>query len=139
VSFLSLLGLSFPAYFPFLSLGRLYQRNPRTFTVSLLCVGSTQRRATALAVEQVFPPNTGGGEPLPNGHFWALGCPLAESIPRRGHITTSRLSIPALNPPCGKCIIPHATVCPRCVYCVSIPSRGMCGCHLVWWVVGSGV
>ena len=50
VPFLFLLGLSFPLYFPFVSLGRLCQQSPRTFPVSLLCVGSTQRRATALTV-----------------------------------------------------------------------------------------
>ena len=33
VSFLCLLALSFPFYFPFLSLGRLCQRSPRTFPV----------------------------------------------------------------------------------------------------------
>ena len=38
-SFLCLLALLFPLYFPFLSLGRLCQRSPRTFPVSLLCVG----------------------------------------------------------------------------------------------------
>ena len=29
-----------------------------------------------------------GGGPLPNGDFWALGCPLVGSIPGRGHTTT---------------------------------------------------
>ena len=48
VSCLSLLGLSVPLYFPFLSLGGLCQRSPWTFAVSLLFVGSTQRRATHL-------------------------------------------------------------------------------------------
>ena len=61
VSFLPPLGLSFPLYFPFLSLGRLCQRSPRTFPVSLLCVRSTRRRATALAVGQVRP----SGHPKP--------------------------------------------------------------------------
>ena len=65
VSFLFLLAqsllLSTRLYFPFLSLGRLCQRSPRTFPVSLLCVGSSQRRATALAVGQVRP----SGHPIP--------------------------------------------------------------------------
>ena len=62
VSFLFLLAQSFPLYFPFLSLGRLCQQSPLTFPVSLLCVGSTQRRATSLAVGQVRPkPVVGGG------------------------------------------------------------------------------
>ena len=61
VSFLLLLALSFLLSFPFLSLGRLCQRSPRTFPVPLLCVGSTQRRATALAVGQIRP----SGHPKP--------------------------------------------------------------------------
>ena len=43
VPFLFPLGLSCPLYLPFLSLGRLCQRSPRTFPVSLLCAGSTRR------------------------------------------------------------------------------------------------
>ena len=43
VSNLSLRGLIFPLYVSFLSLGRLCQRSPQTFPVSLLWVGSTQR------------------------------------------------------------------------------------------------
>ena len=83
VSFLFLLVLSFPLYFLFLSLGlslhrpwclsashhsfpvnslgRLCQRSPRTCPVSLLCVESTQRKATAFAVGQVRP----SGHPKP--------------------------------------------------------------------------
>ena len=83
VTFLFLLALSFPLYFPFLSLGlslhrpwcplashhsfpflslgRLCQRSPRTCPVSLLCVQSTQRKATAFAVGQVRP----SGHPKP--------------------------------------------------------------------------
>ena len=124
VTVLSLLGLSFPLHVLFLSLGKLCQRSPQTFPVSLLCVGSTQRRATTFTVGQVHP-NTGGGEPLPNGGCW--------------HTTTFRVSIPVLGPPCGERIMyPLAlTLCPWCVYCASIPSRGMgairCG---GWWVVG---
>ena len=77
--------------FPFLSLGRLCQQSPRTCPVSLLRVESMQRKATTFTVGQVVP--------LPNGGFWALGCPLAGSFPRQGHITTSYLQIPALSPP----------------------------------------
>ena len=62
------IGLS-PLYpsssFPLLSFGRLCQRSPRTFPVSLLCVGSTQRRATVLAVGQVRP--SGHPEPAVRG------------------------------------------------------------------------
>ena len=54
---------------PFLSLGRLYQRSPRTVPVSLLRVGSTRRRAPALAVGWVRP----GGHP--NSSRWGRGCP----------------------------------------------------------------
>ena len=61
VSFLFLLAQFLPLYFPCLSLGRLRQRSLRTFPVSLLCVGSTQRRATALAVGHVRPT----GHPKP--------------------------------------------------------------------------
>ena len=60
----------------FLSLGRLCLQSPWTVPVSLLRVGSTRRRATALAVGQVRPsghPHTGGGGPLPDGGFWAPG------------------------------------------------------------------
>ena len=39
--------LSYAPYTPFLSLGRLCQRSPRTVPVSLLCVGPTRRRAVA--------------------------------------------------------------------------------------------
>ena len=83
VTFLFLLALIFPLYFPFLSLdlslygpwspsashhsfpfhslGRLCQRSPRTCPVSLLCVDSTQRKAAAFAVGQVRP----SGHPNP--------------------------------------------------------------------------
>ena len=80
VSFLFLLALSFPLYFPFLSLGpwpwcpsashpsfpflslgRLCQRSPWTWPVSLLRVESTQRKATAFAVGQERP----SGHPKP--------------------------------------------------------------------------
>ena len=49
VSSLSLLDVFSPLYSPFLFLGRLCQRSPGNFPVSLLRVKSTQRRA-ALAV-----------------------------------------------------------------------------------------
>ena len=50
--FLSLPGLSFPTYTPFLSLGRWCPRSPRTVPVSPLGVGAPQRRAPALAIGQ---------------------------------------------------------------------------------------
>ena len=56
VSSLSLLGLSCPLYCPFLFIGKLCQRSPRTVPVSLLCVGST-RRGGGLAQGQ----GAGGG------------------------------------------------------------------------------
>ena len=78
-----LLALSFPLYFPFLSLGlslhrpwcpsashhsfpflslgRLCQQSPRSCPVSLLCIESTQRKATAFAVGQVRGMGWGGG------------------------------------------------------------------------------
>ena len=49
VPFLFLLVLSFPLYFPFLSLGRLCQRSPRTFPVAL-CRVRTERRGWGLGV-----------------------------------------------------------------------------------------
>ena len=52
------LNLSFPLYFPFLTLGRLCQQSPWSFPVSLPCVGSTQRRATALAVARCVQVGT---------------------------------------------------------------------------------
>ena len=47
---LSLPALTFPLHFPFLSLGRLCHRSPRTVPVPLPRGGSTRRRAAALAV-----------------------------------------------------------------------------------------
>ena len=55
------LALSLPPCSPFLSLGRLCQRSPRTVPVSLLCVGSTRRSARAIPIGQVRP----GGHPIP--------------------------------------------------------------------------
>ena len=46
---------------PFLSLRRLCQWSPQTWLVSLLCVESTQMKATAIAVGQVRP----SGHPKP--------------------------------------------------------------------------
>ena len=48
------------------------------------------------------PSQAGGEVPLPNGGWWALGWPLAGSFPRRGHITTFLLQVPALSPPFGE-------------------------------------
>ena len=42
---------------------------------------------------------TGSEGPLPNGVFWALGCPLAEIFPQQRHILTFCLSNPMLSPP----------------------------------------
>ena len=50
-----------PHSFPSLSLGRLCQRSPRTYPVSLLCVESTQRKANAFAVGQVRARGGGRG------------------------------------------------------------------------------
>ena len=80
---------------------------PRTIPVSLLCVGFTWRRATALAVGLVRPsrhPIPAVGELSPKA-FWALGCPFAESLPCRGHMTTFDLRFPTLSPPCGERIL----------------------------------
>ena len=52
------------------------QEGLRTVPVSLLCVGSTQRRATALAIGQVPSRRTtpaGGGGTLSNGGCWTFG------------------------------------------------------------------
>ena len=54
-------GLSLPPYSLFLPLQRLCQRSPRTVPVSLLCVESMRRRATAPAVGR-----GGGGGNRPN-------------------------------------------------------------------------
>ena len=65
-----------------------------------------------LAIGRVRPgghPHSGGGGTLPNG---ALGCPLAGSLSRRGHITTIRLPFPALSPPCGERIVFPPTLHP---------------------------
>ena len=48
------------------------------------------------------PSQAGGEVPLPNGGLWALGWPLAGSFPRRGHITTFLLQVPALSPSFGE-------------------------------------
>ena len=75
------------------------------------------------------PSQAGGELPLPNGGFWALGCPLAGSFPQQVHITTSLLQIPALSPPFGERItypLP-SPFCPCCVCCVPFPTRGTHG------------
>ena len=94
-----------PHSFPSLSLGRLCQRSPRTYPVSLLCVESTQRKANAFAVGHVAskrPSQAGSEVPPPNGGWWALGWPLAGSFPQRGHITTFPLQFPVLSPSFGE-------------------------------------
>ena len=57
--------------FPFLSFGRLCQRSPRTFPVSLLRLESTRRKATAFAVGQVRP----SGPPTPAVRGLSPGAP----------------------------------------------------------------
>ena len=57
VSFLSLLGLSFPLYFPFLSLGRFCQRSPRL----------------SLFYCSVLGPHKGGQLPSPSARCVQLG------------------------------------------------------------------
>ena len=52
-----------PHSFPSLSLGRLCQRSPRTYPVSLLCVESTQRKAGGLVENSQFLGEV--GSPLP--------------------------------------------------------------------------
>ena len=79
--------------------------------------------------------HAGMGGALPNSGLWAPGCPLAGSLPQRGHITTFSLSFPVLSPPCGEHIMcpqpppprpptRHPPLGPWCVYCMSIPSSG---------------
>ena len=125
VSFLFfLLAQSFPLYFPFLSLGRLCQRSPRTFPISLLCVESTGRNATTLAVGQVRPsshpkPAVRGLSPTAAFGPWdvQLRGPFSD-------ITTFCLPIPVLSPPCGERIM--------------CPGGGLWHDALVWFVlVGS--
>ena len=68
-----------PHSFPSLSLGRLCQRSPRTYPVSLLCVESTQRKANAFAVGQVRP----SGHPKPAVRYLS---PTAAGGPWDGHL-----------------------------------------------------
>ena len=108
VSFLCLLAQSVPLHFPFLSLGRLCQQSPLTFPVSPLCVGSTQRRATVLAVGQVRPsghPKPALRDPSRMATFGPWDVHLRGLFPQLGHITTFCLSIPTLSPPCGERIM----------------------------------
>ena len=65
VSFLILLGLSFPLHFPFLSLGRLCQRSPRTVSVSLTGRhgGGQQPSLLAGGVQAVIPNRRCGTPP----------------------------------------------------------------------------
>ena len=73
---LSLLGLSFPLYFPFLPLGTFCQRSPRTVPVPLPRVGSTWRRAPALAIGQGRPSGypLRWGTPTGRGGGGRQGC-----------------------------------------------------------------
>ena len=95
-----------------------------------------------LAIGRVRPsghPRPAVGGSVPNGGFWALGCPLAGSLHQRGHKTTFRLSIPTLSPPCGEPIMPPPPPCVRggCIVspfpCVAwVPSGMVCnGWHKV--------
>ena len=68
-----------PHSFPSLSLGRLCQRSPRTYPVSLLCVESTQRKANAFAFGQVRP----SGHPKPAVRYLS---PTAAGGPWDGHL-----------------------------------------------------
>ena len=129
VTFLFLLALAFPLYFPSLSLGLSLHRpwcpsaSHHSFPsfplvgcangADLPCFtslcrvhteeGTCLRRWPGVSKR---PSQAGGEVPLPNSGCWALGCPLAVSFPRRGHITTSCLQIPALSPPFGERITP---------------------------------
>ena len=101
----SSLSLPYLPYFPFLSLGRLCQRSPwfhcsvRGFLVSLLCVGSTQRRATALAVGQVCPsshPKSAVWDPSPTAAFGPWDVHLRGLFPVGGTKQPSASSFPCL-------------------------------------------
>ena len=75
---------------PFLSLGRLCQRSPRTAPVSLLRVGYTRRRATDLAVGHVRLTRRWGTPP--QQRWGGGGCPRSDaSLPLV--IPTSRHSM----------------------------------------------
>ena len=101
VSFLSLLGLSFSLYFPFISLGRLCQWSPGLSLVHCSVPGphgggQLPRRWPGTSR---WAPPCRRWEPVPNSVSWALGCPVVGSLPQRGHITTFCPSIPMLSPP----------------------------------------
>ena len=109
VSFLCLLALSFPLYFPFLSLGRLCQRSPRTFPVSLLCVGSTQRTFALCGVGgssagiEASDTRTGGSRagvnaasPSPSTTSGVLPCSI------RSRTSTYAVEFPAGNQASGR-------------------------------------
>ena len=86
-----------PPCSPFHSLGRVCQRSPRPFPVSLLHVGSTRRRATALAVGRVRPSGhlqtCGGGHPLKR-RLMGPGMSTCRPRPRRGHTKPSACPFP---------------------------------------------
>ena len=85
----SLPYLPLSASLSFLSLGQLCQRSPRTFPVSLLCVGSTQKRAIILAGGQVRPsghPKPAVRDPSPTAAFGPWDVHLCGLFPW-GHIT----------------------------------------------------
>ena len=157
---LFLLALTFPLYFPFPFLG-LSLRRPWCISLSPLlpfpfpwsvvpteppdlpCFTSPHRvHAEEGECLHRWPgaskrPSQAGGEvPLPNGGWWALGCPLAGSFPRRGHITTFRLQDPALSlsfDERNKNRLPS----PSCLCCacgVPLATHGAHGCGL-WRVL----
>ena len=127
VTFLFLCALTFSLPFPFLSLGLSLHRlwcpsashHPFPFhslwsvvptePLDLPCFTSMRRVHVQedkclcrwLGVSK-RPSQAGGEVTLPNGGRWALGCPHAGSFPRRGHITTFLLQVPALSPSFGE-------------------------------------
>ena len=117
----------------------LYCLYSRIITQTVCCRARRRRRriSTPIGPElQVDTPYRQWGT-RPKRQLWTPGCPLARPLSQRGQLTNFRLSNPALSPPCGKhimCPHPHP-LCPWCVYCVSVPLRGMgairCG---AWWV-----
>ena len=75
---------SLPPYSP----GGLYQWSPGSVPVSLLCVGSTQRRELAPAIGQGVQAHTPYRRWVNPPQRRLLGCPLAGSLPQQWHHTT---------------------------------------------------